>query len=170
MAAGHVRAPLKWQTDGPLNRVASLAGVAPVHAYGLVTALTGYLMDVRKSGDLRTLSADDLESAAGWTGEPGTFAHAVVNNYVDGRGVILRWAESAEPILREREQNTARVNRFRQKMRESQEAKVDQFIAGGSANGEHPLPSASPSAPLPPASRPPDATRARGVTRYIGCR
>ena len=166
--ASHVRALTTWRKDAALLRLADLLNVAPVHAYGMITALTAHLMEQRKCGDLRSVPSSEIEHAAGWVGMPGHFASTVVNSYVDGRGQILHWMETAFPILKDREANTARVNAYRKKMREQQNQAADDFVSGTGGNGAASLSSASSTANQSAASpaprrnaEGPDATRVR---------
>lgn len=172
MAQSHVRASTQWQKDVQLARVARILEIPTAYAYGMTTALSGALMERYKSGDVRLLSNDEIERSAGWEGEKGAFASAILDNYVDGRGVILRWSEVAEPILKEREANLNRVTRFRERMRQAQDEKVDDFITKGSGvNGAKPLDSASPSASPAPNADTADIPRkatAKKSTRTVG--
>lgn len=128
MAKSHVRAPVLWQTDHALARLAEILGIPTAHAYGVVVALTGHLMERHKHGRLRDVPSPEIESAVGWEGEPGALASALLDNYVDGRGVLRDWEETAAPILREREANNARVKQFRERQREAQGKRADEWV------------------------------------------
>lgn len=174
MTPSHVRALTRWQSDAPLIRVAQMLGVAPAHAYGLVVALTGYLLE-GKSGELRRIDPAEIERAVGWEGEPGRLAAVLTDNYTDGRGVLLHWEETAGPILRDRAANYARVQTYRARLREAQDKAADDFARGNRSvngrlgtggNGAGDVESAShdrAASPAPPAAAAPDPTRARAT-------